>query len=464
MTTLSPSPTGAFADTLRYLAGRPDLERGRPGSTLSLDGIRILLDRLGHPDRRFPSILVAGTKGKGSTSAMIERGLRASGYRTGLYTQPDLHTIRERVRFDGETIAAEEFIEGIAAVREAAQETGANQPTFTTYEIMTAMALERFAARAVDVAVIEVGLGGRLDATNAVEAMVAVLTSISLDHTQILGNTVAAIAREKADIIKAGRPCVSAPQPPDAMAVIREIAAARDAELLIAQGTGAGWERTERDAWTLLTQRGRLENVRLSLRGAFQRINAAVAATALNAFGAESGRPIELDAIRAGLESTTWPGRFELVTTEPLTLVDGAHNVDSAGRLSEALAEEYPDHRPIYVVGIASDKDIPGIIHALSSRTGSANAAAAPIRIIATAARHPRAARPETIADAARSAGVDVSIAGSVREALNIARASAHDREIVVVTGSLHAVAEAREALGLAEASDELPFDPWKVA
>ncbi|MBI2317809.1 MAG: bifunctional folylpolyglutamate synthase/dihydrofolate synthase, partial [Betaproteobacteria bacterium] len=267
--------TGArFAEAVRYLTMRPDLERGVPGSTLSLEGIRIRLDAMDHPDDRYPSVLIAGSKGKGSTAAMIERGLRAAGYRTGLYTQPDLHTIRERVRIDGEPIDTYDFSDGIEVVRAAADRAGRSS-AFTTYELLTAMALERFATHHVDVAVLEVGLGGRLDATNVVAATISVLTSISLDHTRILGDTVAAIAREKADIIKVGRPVISAPQPPEAMAVIREKAAERSAPLVVAAGTGAHWQDFPRECWNLLSEAGRLDGVRLSLRGGFQRINGA---------------------------------------------------------------------------------------------------------------------------------------------------------------------------------------------
>ena len=448
-----------FADAVRYLTQRPDLERGIPGSTLSLAGIRALLGALGRPDQRYPSVLIAGTKGKGSTAAMIERSLRSAGYRTGLYTQPDLHTIRERVRIDGQPISAEDFSDGIEVVR-AATERATATSTYTTYELMTAAALDRFSRHAVDVAVIEVGLGGRMDATNAVAASVSALTSISLDHTQILGNTVAAIAREKADIIKQGQPIVSAPQPPEALAVIREMAAERGARLIVADD-GARWQEFPSDHWNLITGAGRLDDVRLSLRGGFQRINAAVATTALLALPEVAGFSLELGAIRTGLEDTDWPGRFEMVAIDPLIIVDGAHNVESAQRLREALAEELPGRRPIYVLGIAADKDIGGIVRALCSPSTGARTAPAPRLVIATASRHPRAAAAETIATAVRETGTETTVAETLHNAIRQARREAAVEGVVLVTGSLHLVAEAREHLGLAEPSGEQAFDPW---
>lgn len=458
---VSPAIPVDFARALEYLTGHADLERGdRLPSELNLERTRVLLAGLGRPEQRYRSILIAGTKGKGSTAAMIERGLRAAGFRTGLYTQPHLHTIRERVRVNGELISPQAFADGIGRVREVAEHGGPSTGRFTAYELMTAQALERFAAAEVDVAVLEVGLGGRLDATNVVEADVSVLASISLDHMQILGDTIEQIAREKADIIKVGRPVASAPQLPEAMAVIWETAAARHAPLRIVDGSGAAWEPTA-EGWDLLLEGERIADLRPSLAGGFQRINAALAATALSAFGKGlSERPISLNAIRAGIEAAEWPGRFEIASRAPLTILDGAHNVESAQRLREAIEEEFPGKQPIYVLGIARDKDLAGIVDALC-RPPAPGITACPTLVVATQSENPRAAAPGEIKRLTEQHGIAATSADSVRHALALAGAAAGPDQVIVATGSLHVVAEAREAMGLAEPSGEDVFNPW---
>ena len=456
----------SFARALSYLTGHSDMERGdRLPSELNLDRTRFLLDALGRPDQRYPSILIAGTKGKGSTAAMIERGLRAAGYRTGLYTQPHLHTIRERVRLDGTPIEPEDFAEGLEHLRGIAESGGPSAGRFTAYELMTTMALERFARHDIDLAVIEVGLGGRLDATNAIDATVSVLTSISLDHTQILGHTLGAIAREKADIIKVGRPCVSAPQHLEAMEVISGMAATRAAPLLVAGRNGARWEQTPIGGWDLLVEENRLTQLHPSLKGGFQRINSAVAATALTAFANEASLRFDHGALRVAVEQTEWAGRFETASTAPPTVLDGAHNVESVQRLREALAEEYPGLQPIYVIGVPSDKDVAGIIHTLCAPavSGAFGAAVAPppTMVICTAARHPRATSPQALAALVGTAGIRALVVPDVFPALEAAARQFQPGNVIVATGSLHVVAEAREGLGLAEPSGEDAFNPW---
>lgn len=449
--------TAVYREALRSLAGFVDLERGgMAAGAMGLDRIRALLAALGDPQNRYPSVLVAGTKGKGSTAAMIERALRAAGYRTGLYTQPHLHTIRERVRIDGELIPLDAFVEALNRVLAAlplasAGGEGARAPT-TAYEVMTALAFDHFARRAADIAIVEVGLGGRLDATNVLDAGVSAITSISLDHTQVLGETLGAIAREKADIIKQSRPCVSAPQPPEAMAVIRAFAEARGSPLRTACQDGACWEQQAHGAPDLLTARGRIRDVHLALRGGFQHTNSAVAATVLDALHESGVAPTGLEAVRAGVERVEWPGRFEVVEGHaPPVVLDGAHNVESAQALRQALYDEYGKRPVVLVLGIGADKDIPGIVRALL-----------PVRhVFAVCARHPRAADPEVIAAAGRAAGAQTTNAANVAQALGAALECASRDDVVVATGSLYVVAEAREALGLAEAYDEPAFDPW---
>jgi dihydrofolate synthase/folylpolyglutamate synthase len=453
---LIPTPSaiqedGRFARALAYLDGFVDLERGGFAlAPMGLDRIRALLDALGNPQRQYPSVLIAGTKGKGSTAAMVERALRAGGARTGLYTQPHLHTIRERVRVGGELISEDAFGLRMDVVRAVVEGLDGSNSGVTAYEVMTALALHHFAESHVDVAVLEVGLGGRLDATNAVDASVSAVTSISLDHTQVLGDTVEAIASEKADIIKSGRPCVSAPQPPSAMAVIREVARSRGARLLVAGENGVRWAAPP-SQWDLLTRHGRLPSLKPALKGTFQRTNITVAATILDALEVAGAASIDLDALRAGIEEVVWPGRFELVASDPTTIVDGAHNVESAYKLRESLDEEFSSPEVILVLGIADDKDVTGIVHSLR-----------PARLlVATRAHHPRAADPARIAAEARAEGMTTIVEPDVRRALNLGRERAGASDVVVATGSLYVVAEAREALGLAQPSEEAVFRPW---
>jgi len=324
----------------------------------------------------------------------------------------------------------------------------AGAPT-TAYEVMTVLAFDCFARRSVDIAVVEVGLGGRLDATNVLDADVAALTSISLDHTQVLGDTIEAIAREKADIIKPGKPVVSAPQPTAAMAVIRDMAATRKSELLVAGENGARWEGSE-----LRTKRDRLTGLQPALRGGFQRINIAVAATILDVLAAGGVAPNSLDDVRAGIEQVEWPGRFEVVPGVPPAVIDGAHNGESAQRLREALRDELADPDVIVVLGVARDKDLRAVVSGLM-----------PARlVIATTAGHPRAAAPNTLAELAAALGAEALIEPTVADALATARELARPEEVVVVTGSLYVVAEAREALGLAAPSREPAFNPWASA
>ncbi len=460
----------AYARALAYLAQFVDLERrGMSAAPLGLDRIRELLSRLGDPQRRYPSILIAGTKGKGSTAAMLERALRAAGYRTGMYTQPHLHTIRERVQLGGAPITPADFASALDGVR-AAIRADQTEVATTAYEVTTALALHAFAVAAVDVAVVEVGLGGRLDATNVVPAEVAVLTSISLDHVEILGPTVEAIATEKADIIKAGRPSVSAPQPAEAMAVIRLVAAKRASSLRVATEDGASWSCCG-GHWDLRTARGVIADLRPALYGAYQRLNAAVAATTLDALAERGTLRVPLEAVRAGVEQVTWPGRFEVVPGAPTIVLDGAHNVESASRLREALEDRFGPRQLQFVLGIAADKDVAGIVATLCGATGSITAGGAdtatrvtsqPI-VIATHASHPRASAPAVIAELAAQAGARATVVPGVAEALTAARRNAGPEDVVVVTGSLYTVAEAREALGLARREPEPIFNPWAV-
>ncbi len=424
-----------YIDALAYLNQFINYERTQPQryapETLSLDRVNRLLDRLGRPDRAYRSIHIAGTKGKGSTAAMIESCLRAAGCRTGFYTSPHLHTFRERMRVNNEYIAREMFAQ---LVDELEPHLNAVEGV-TWFEVVTTLAFMFFARSQIDVAVLEVGLGGRFDATNVVTPLVSVITSLSMDHMKLLGNTIEQIAFEKAGIIKRHVPVVSAPQAPEAMDVIRRVARVRGARLIVAQrvnSLGAKESRLRAD-FHYQTPNSFGENSPTPLLGAHQIVNARVAVTALH-IANERGLTISDEAIRRGLETVKWPGRLEVLNHDPLVVVDGAHNGDSAQKLAAALREVFQVDRWTLIVGISADKDIAAILDGLL-----------PIaeRVIVTRASNTRAAQAEVIGAQIADRGYEPTPAANVAEAIDRAL---HDRSPIIITGSLFTVADAREA------------------
>lgn len=420
-----------YAEALDYLNRFISYERQQPAiyspETLSLDRVHRLLDRLERPDRTFPAIHIAGTKGKGSTAAMIEAGLRAAGYRTGLYTSPHLHTFRERIRVNNELITREAF----ARLVDELEPHIAAVPGLTWFEIVTTLAFLHFAQARIEAGVIEVGLGGRFDATNVLTPLVSVITSLSMDHMNLLGPTLAHIAFEKAGIIKRRVPVVSAPQPPEAFDVLRRVARFRATTItLVGRDVMVGPIEQ-----TLAAQRLRVNDgeFQIPLLGAHQVINAATAVTALHIAGGR-GLPVSDDAIRAGLRHVQWPGRLEILSREPLLVVDGAHNGDSAQQLARALREVFGREDWTLIIGVSADKDIPTMLDALLPIAS---------RVIVTRARSVRAADVETLGRQITDRGRAPALTRSVPEALDLALQSPAP---IIVTGSLFTVADARAA------------------
>ncbi|WP_376789726.1 bifunctional folylpolyglutamate synthase/dihydrofolate synthase [Thermoflexus sp.] len=422
----------AYLATLQELFGRANFETRRPRApeAFRLEPIRRLLEKLENPHRRYAVIHIAGTKGKGSTAAMAEAILRAAGYRTGLYTSPHLHTMRERIRMGGELIPTSTVVELFEQLRPAIEA----DPDLTVFDILTAMGFLAFAEAGVEIAVVEVGLGGRLDSTNVVSPAVCLITALSMDHTEILGPTLAHIAFEKAGILKPGVPAVTAPQAEEAMAVLRQVAAERGAPLWTLEGWRYGPEEIAPTG-----QRGEIHSpdgshwsIRLPLLGRHQWENAALAVAAVGQLR-EQGWTIPDEAIREGLERVQWPGRFEVLQEEPPLVLDGAHNDASATRLAETVAEVFPGRRWQLVFGISADKDPLAILAPLQPLVAG---------IWLTRSRHPRAAAPQRLAEAARTLGLPGRIRSEVAHALEDALAEGGP---VLVTGSLFVVAEARE-------------------
>lgn len=442
-----------YQDAITYVIERSGYDRGFVANPFDAESIGLrrtetLLQMLDFPDTRYPTVHIAGSKGKGSTAAMLDSVLRTAGYRVGLYTTPHLHTFRERIQINGSPISEQFFAnltEEIILLNQRLAEEHPDWGEATAFEVSTALAFLAFARAPVDIGIIEVGLGGRLDATNVIKPLVSVISSISLDHTNILGNTLAEIAAEKGGIIKDDRPVIAAAQQEEAAATLQRIADERGSPLTLG---GRDWQATgsTRD-FTVSGPSGQLTGLRCGLAGQHQVQNAGLATMTARELAAR-GFQIPDARLREGIASVQWPGRFEIAHRDPLVIVDGAHNVDSCERLVEAFAEEYPEHRISLILGIARDKDVAGMIRTLAPAVS---------RIIATSSRSPRATDPESLVAAVQEVdpNTDARRAESVADALNLLLAEpSDDKHVICVTGSLYAVGEAREALGLAEPAD----------
>jgi dihydrofolate synthase/folylpolyglutamate synthase len=406
-------------------------------SDYSLRHVEELLDRMGNPQSAASTIHIAGTKGKGSVAAMIAQVLSDSGYKTGLYTSPHLHTLRERISVDGNLISEAEFAATIDEVKPFIESMNQDAALrrLTYFEALTALTFAYFKKKQVDVQVLEVGLGGRLDATNVAKPVVCIITPISLDHTQILGNNLEEIAREKAGIIKPGCWVVLSPQSVEAASVISDIC--RDKEARVVQvGKDISWQKIDGDLHhQLLAIEGRTRKYQVSipLLADFQLENTATAVAAMEIL-ASSGFAISAADIAQGLARVKWPGRFHILQEHPTVLVDGAHNVASMKGLVNNIREYFPHKRIFLVFGTSCDKDIPGIINELVALSP---------QVIVTQTEHSRAAALSTLAAEFNKRGIEPEIKVTVTEAISRALYIADRRDIVCVTGSLFVVAEA---------------------
>ncbi|MFA4837517.1 MAG: folylpolyglutamate synthase/dihydrofolate synthase family protein, partial [Dehalococcoidia bacterium] len=426
-----------YQSALDYVLSFSDYERW-PGAGYAerwdLRRMEELLRRLGSPHLGRRTVHISGTKGKGSTSAMVASALTAAGFRTGLYTSPHLHTIRERINIDGEIITEAEFAAIVSGMKPAieAQNKG-RYGELSTFEILTALCFSYFQKQSADFQVLEVGLGGRLDATNVVPHRdVSVITSISLDHTAVLGDTVAKIAFEKAGIIKPDTTVVISPQVPQASEVIRAVCARKGARL-VAVGEDITWQSGAKNLETQsLSVKGLKGEYALTipLLGKHQLENAVSAVAALEALG------ITAEHIVPGLAKTKWPGRLEVLGREPLLIADGAHNGDSAGRLVESIKSYFQFGRAILIMGTSADKN-----------SGAMVAEFAPFfdLVILTMAQHPRATDPNLLAQEFARQGVTALETRNVPQAISEALARSGKRDLICATGSLFLVAEVIE-------------------
>jgi len=445
-----------YADATRYLIslGNEIRAAGADGvmaAKLGLENITALLADLNHPQDSYPSVLVAGTNGKGSVSAMLESMLRAAGLRTGLYTSPHLVEIAERIRVNGEEISRQDFAELFTRLRTRIEPLLASgtlrfHPTY--FECLTAMAMEYFRERRIDLAVLEVGMGGRLDATNTASPEVAVITQIDFDHERFLGSTIAAIAGEKAGIIKSTdyrgrRPAaVSSPQHRDAAAVIRDRCLSQHVPLVEVATRYSVSELTcdlglyefcirDDDGWSL--------RVKPALRGRHQIENAVTATAAVRELACR-GHNVSDSAIQEGLASTIWPGRLEMVQENPPTFLDGAHNPAGARALAE-FWDEHLTNRPIVLIyGAMRDKAILEIADLLFPKTHA---------VILTQPQQERAATPEAIREITHHLNPRMFLESSPTRAMERAHEQAAELgmdAVVFATGSLFLVGDLRRA------------------
>jgi dihydrofolate synthase / folylpolyglutamate synthase len=423
---------------VRFDEAVADLDARQPSRMVpDLDRIRALTDLLDHPERTYPSIHVTGTNGKTTTARLLGRILCAHGLAAGVYTSPHLRSITERLALCDQDVSERELAETYAHLlpylREVdARDLGGERVTY--FETLTALAFLWFADKPVDAGVFEVGMGGEWDATNVIDARVAVLCSIDLDHPE-LGSTVEAVAREKAGIIKPGAVAVIQDPEGDALPVIEARAAEVGAALLLLdrdfradRRPAVGGQQVD-----VAGVHGDYEELVLPLHGAHQALNAATAVVAAESF---LGTALTEDALREALAGATSPGRLEVVSRHPLVVLDGAHNPDAARALAEALPEAFVWRRLHLVIGVLETKDVGGIVEALASRVTRAHAAPN---------SNPKTLPAERMAEACRAAGIeDVETHPSVAAALEAARAEAAEDDLILVTGSLYTVADAR--------------------
>lgn len=433
-----------FRSALQFLDSLVDLERLRhhPGSQpYRLDRMRLLLERLGlpRPGQRF--VQVVGSKGKGSTCAMLEAVLIGAGYRVGMFSKPHLFSLRERIRVGGEPIGEQAFAAAAAQVQPHAEEiSSVGNGRLTYFEAITAMAIWYWAEAGVEVGVLEAGLGGRLDTTSTVDHLLSVITRIDLEHTDVLGNTLTAIAGEKAAVMREHGLVVSSAQPAEARRVIAA-EALRKAALLFLEGVdfNAGSVSCSTSGTTFDYQGifEDLSEVRLPLLGAHQADNAATALAACECLRDFCGFDVDAQAMREGLAKVEWLARVQLLQEEPPVIVDSAHTPSSAAALADFLRSVCPGRSAVLVLGVSADKDLCRIVAPLAPLVR---------RVIATQSSHPRALSAEEVAAVCQAAGLAVDVRRSPGEALEAALESVGPGELVCVTGSLFVAAEALAA------------------
>ncbi len=442
----SPAPK-SYDDALAFLSARTDVERLRPArvapGTFRLDRMEALVEALGRPDHEFKSIHVAGSKGKGSVCEMTAAALTGCGYAVGLYTSPHLVDLRERIRIGGQMVSPAEFAEAIAAVAIALPSVEKKHGPATYFEIMTAAAFVHFAQQAVDFAVIEVGLGGRLDSTNVINPEVAAITSIQLEHTQLLGDTLAKIAGEKAGIFKKDVQALTIPQKPEVLAVFRERAQAVGCPLSVlgeeiefSQRFEANPELGPHHRVCLFTPRSTFEHIASPLKGDHQALNCGLTLAIVDALR-QRGHSLPDRGIAEGLAKATSQGRLEIIHQTPRLMIDGAHTPESIQALLRSVSTHFKFDNLIVVFGCSSDKDAAGMLGKL---IGGADKV-----ILTRATDSSRAVEPRDLQRKfAEQTTKPVQTAATVKDAINLAAKAAQRGDLIIVTGSFLVAGEAK--------------------
>ncbi len=434
----------AYAKAIRFLSSLSDFERLRivryNSSNFDLDRMRLLLKKLGNPQDQFRTVHVAGTKGKGSTCAMIASMLQANGYKTGLYTSPHLTDIRERIAIDGDMIPQSEFARLVRLVEPIIARM---KPAPSYFDTLTAIAFKYFAEQKAELVVVETGLGGRLDSTNVIKPEVTAITSISKDHMAQLGTTLSKIAEEKAGIFKTGVPAVSVLQDPQAEASLKRIAEMAGAPL---EFCGKGIEFSYRfessrmlgphNRVCLTTPNSKFEHLAVPLVGEHQAINCGLALAVIDRL---KSRGIAINDGRAmeGLAKTTLPGRMEMLSQTPRVIVDGAHNAASVDAMMRAIGQHIPYDSMVVIFGCCADKDVPGMLERITSGAD---------KVIFTKVDNIRSADPnELLAQYVELYGKMAQVASTLEEALGIANRAVTKEDIICITGSFYLVGEAKK-------------------
>jgi dihydrofolate synthase/folylpolyglutamate synthase len=418
-----------YRSSIEYLYGLQ-----KYGIKFGLNRTENILARVGNPHLSFRSIHLAGTNGKGSTAAMLSSILTRHGYRTGLYTSPHLVRFTERFRVNDEEAPPEKVLDAFIRMRETWD--GSDVPTF--FEAVTSMAFLYFAEEKVDWAVIETGMGGRLDATNVIRPEVSVITNVSFDHQAFLGSTLTSIAREKAGIIKSGTPVVTGASQPLVQGVLKA-ACFRDGSSLYRLGKDFKVRRHGNGTFQYQGMSHRMQGVSLSLVGGHQYNNASVALATLEVLEKEGHLRLDHDVVRDGLQHVRWPARLEVLQQNPLIVLDGAHNPQGAESLREALKQHFSYRNLHLVLGIMADKDIRGMLRRLLPIAETA---------IFTKPKYHRAANPENLRRWARPFIQKYYVIPDVASAIQQAKSLASPEDLICIAGSLYFAGEVKEMLG----------------
>ncbi len=405
----------------------------RFGIKLGLDTIQSMLQGLGSPQNMFASIHIAGTNGKGSIASALSSIFRTAGYRVGLYTSPHLVKFNERIRINGAPISDMDVLKAFEAVKQVY--TGDREPTF--FEYTTAMAFHEFARAKVEWAIVETGMGGRLDATNVLNPRLSIISNISLEHRQYLGNTIAEITSEKGGIIKRGVPVITGVNQKEAIEVLRNISQKQEAPLYRLGEHFRVRKNKKSDTFSYVGINSTWENMQTGLKGNHQVGNAALVLAACEVLNRHDTH-FDIEQIKEGLLKTDWPGRMEVVSQTPYIILDGAHNLMAARKLGRFISENLIKDKTTLIIGILDDKPYKGMLKSLLPFCK---------RVILTKPVINRALEPEKLYKFAKDLIEDIKIVPSVKDAFFYARESVSSDEAICVAGSLYVVGEVKQAL-----------------